>query len=622
VLLAAFGLLAGCGFRLGFDESGQNCAVGELCPDGQPDGGTTGGADAGTIGDGDGGIAAVWRVDSADELGAGTVSLAAIQSRGALEPIAYYTGGLLARGSDSGSFSSGVNTTWEQIQTFPFTSKIAVARESWFDWGDITPPGVGLTDADNWTVTYEGEIHLEAGSWTFSLYCDDHGFLEIADPQTGQFERVISADWPNPSTGSFSAAANAWYPIRWATSDGGGGSEVLVQLAGPGILNPTAIPHDRLRFRADDLRGLVQIGFDEQRLTGDYFTTIDSVAPANIDWVYGRPDDLGLADSEDFSTRWTGQLRVDIAGDYSFRYNSDDGQRLWIDGVQLLDAWDSSTHVQTSAAIWLEPGWHEIVIDQSDHIGSARALLTVASGPDLVGQPLPVDRLRPVEGRAERFEGGSNHSDIAIPDNGTSVSSVTLTAGPGAVVHGLDVMYRFTHTYEGDLIVTLVGPNNQSRVLRNMTGANGTGGTELFHLDDFDGVAIAGTWRLVFVDAQSQDVGTIQEFQITAHRSGGEPIAPPTASYESPIRDLGGVGQLTSVTWEGRSPAGTGIAISLRSCATATGCAEQPWAAVTTVSGAPVELPPERFVQYRVELTSTADRSPSLEWIQLDFAAP
>ncbi len=43
--------------------------------------------------------------------------------------------------------------------------------------------------------------------------------------------------------------------------------------------------------------------------------------------------------AEDFSTRWTGWLRVPTSGHYVLYLTVDDGARLWLDGRLLLDEW-------------------------------------------------------------------------------------------------------------------------------------------------------------------------------------------------------------------------------------------------------------------------------------------
>jgi len=41
------------------------------------------------------------------------------------------------------------------------------------------------------------------------------------------------------------------------------------------------------------------------------------------------------------SIRWLGQVLTTVAGNYTFTTTSDDGQRLWVNGTNLVDNWMS-----------------------------------------------------------------------------------------------------------------------------------------------------------------------------------------------------------------------------------------------------------------------------------------
>jgi subtilisin-like proprotein convertase family protein len=567
---------------------------------------------------GDSQTAHAWKDDSPGDFGAGRADHTTVSARGAIEPYAYYTGGVLQRASDTGQIGDPATATWADVQAFPMTGHESLTRGAEIDWGSGTPAGVGLTRSD-FSMTFEGEIRLDAGTWTFQYNVDDKGFLEIADA-SGNFGRVAHGDWSTPGSGTFVAPATGWYPIRWALTDTGGLANVKVSVQGPGVSSMTPVPRDRLRARVDQHPGLVMSGFDDKLLLGNCATTIDATAPTYVDWGNGLPADLGISVPDFYSVRWSGQLRVDVAGDYAFRYTSDDGQRLWIDGQQLLGAWDESYHDQVSAPVTLSVGWHDLVVDVSESYSAARAKVKVESGPDLVGSPLPVDRLRPVEGRAERFVQNVNHTDYTIPDLGTAQSQLTLVAPAGATVSSIDVSYTFDHTYTGDLVFTLVAPNGATRVLRNRTGQSATTDESDFYDAAFlVGAPVAGVWTLRVQDKQAQDTGILRDFQILVHYAGGEAPIATSAAYESPVRDLGTVAAYDAVTWDARTPSGTSVAVRLRSCDSAD-CAGQVWSdPLPDPTGSFPTLVPRRYLQYRVELGSQGDQAASLESIELDY---
>ena len=66
--------------------------------------------------------------------------------------------------------------------------------------------------------------------------------------------------------------------------------------------------------------------------------------------------------SNDMALRFSGFLRIDTPGDYTFHTSSDDGSRLWIDGKLAVD--NDGIHAPTSKAgkpLKLEKGMHELV---------------------------------------------------------------------------------------------------------------------------------------------------------------------------------------------------------------------------------------------------------------------
>ena len=632
----AAAVTAACGLSVDYSNTRYQCGAGGLCPPGyacvagecvrDDDGVDAGLVDAPIDAEVDAPAASgTWRSDSdVDFIAPGyRVSGATVVSRGAIEPVAYYTGGVLVRASAAAI--PAATATWDQVAAMVTTPAVGVARGTDIAWASTTPPGLGLTSSDAWTLRFEGEVFLDAGSWTFLLLADDRGFVEVGDID-GQFARVASATHPSEASGAVTIATAGWYPIRWVASDLTGGASIRLRFQGPGFATATAIPRHRLRARADQLDGLVMTGFAGEKFAGPAATAIDQNAPVSIDWSGGGPGQLVESRTDDMSVRWSGQFWIDAAGTYTLRYDTDDGQRLWIDGAKDLDAWDADVHDQVTPPLTLAVGWHDLVADVTDHLGNSRARLTVASGPELVGQPLPLARLRPVDGRGERHETGRNSTDIPLPDapsssvDGIAESTMTLTAPAGAVVRGLEIGFTYDHEYQGDLKIQLIAPGGRTATLRNNSGTRDGTITETYVRTDLDGAPVAGTWTLRFTDIDPGASGTLRDVALTVHTSGGEPPIATTAIYESPPRYLGGPVTIGAARWQARTPAGTGVAVKLRTCATADACAGVPWSAALPGSGGAVpSLPEQPYAQYRVELTSTGDAAASLESIELDY---
>lgn len=112
--------------------------------------------------------------------------------------------------------------------------------------------------------------------------------------------------------------------------------------------------------------------------------------------------------------------------------------------------------------------------------------------------------------------------NLAIPDNNTTGVTSTINVAATGTVVSLRVRVGLTHTYQGDLEVALIGPDNTTVLLHNRTGA-GTDNINTVYPDltasaqslaAFTGKSIAGAWRLRVRDLASADTGTLNSWQI------------------------------------------------------------------------------------------------------------
>ena len=75
----------------------------------------------------------------------------------------------------------------------------------------------------------------------------------------------------------------------------------------------------------------------------------------DFNWASGSPGS-GVS-SNNFSVRWTGTVYAATTGSYRFQTSSDDGVRVWVNGVQVINNWtDHGATTNTSAAISLTAG--------------------------------------------------------------------------------------------------------------------------------------------------------------------------------------------------------------------------------------------------------------------------
>ncbi len=113
-------------------------------------------------------------------------------------------------------------------------------------------------------------------------------------------------------------------------------------------------------------------------------------------------------------------------------------------------------------------------------------------------------------------------ANTAIPDNNTTGITSTINVPATGNVVSLRVRVDLNHTYQGDLEVALIGPDNTTVLLHNRTGA-GTDNIKTVYADltapaqalsAFNGKAINGAWKLRVRDLASIDTGTLNFWEI------------------------------------------------------------------------------------------------------------
>ena len=104
----------------------------------------------------------------------------------------------------------------------------------------------------------------------------------------------------------------------------------------------------------------------------------------------------------------------------------------------------------------------------------------------------------------------------AIPDNNaTGITSVLPVTGNGTV-GSLSLSLNITHTFRGDLVVTLVAPDGTSFIVSNRAG--GSADNIIISnqaITAFNGHTAAGTWQLKVQDRAAADVGTLNSWSLT-----------------------------------------------------------------------------------------------------------
>ncbi|KUH35944.1 MULTISPECIES: M28 family peptidase [Streptomyces] len=109
-----------------------------------------------------------------------------------------------------------------------------------------------------------------------------------------------------------------------------------------------------------------------------------------------------------------------------------------------------------------------------------------------------------------------NTADVAIPDNGTPVtSSVTVSGRAGNAPAALKVTVDVVHTWRGDVVIDLLAPDGTAYRLKNSSGNDSADNVRETYTVDASSEPANGTWRLRLQDVAQYDTGYLNGFSLT-----------------------------------------------------------------------------------------------------------
>jgi glucose/arabinose dehydrogenase len=174
--------------------------------------------------------------------------------------------------------------------------------------------------------------------------------------------------------------------------------------------------------------GLQGAYFDNQNFTGTQITRLDPTV--DFDWAAGSPV-AGIA-ADTFSVRWTGQVRAKVTGTHTFITTSDDGVRLWVNNVQIINNWTDHAATENTGTIALTAGQlYDIRMEFYENGGAAVARLAW-SAPGLARETVPTASLYPYA-LLVTATGALGSGDVAVRDRLTASGFVpVLRTGPAS----------------------------------------------------------------------------------------------------------------------------------------------------------------------------------------------
>lgn len=270
-----------------------------------------------------------------------------------------------------------------------------------FGWGPGSP-GIGVP-ADNFSARWTRNLHLSAGNYRFRLLVDDGARLWI----DGQ---LVMDQWRTGEPKTFTTdlyLSDSNHSLRLEYFDYRYDAQVHFSWE-----------------RVDGFSDWKAEYFDNRNLRGSPILVRNEGA---IDYQWGGGAPAGVP-ADNFSARWTRQFDFQ-AGTYRFKVRADDGVRVWLDEVLLIDQWQNGRARWTEADYSLNAGRHSLKIEYYEHSGDAE-----------------------IEFQWEKKPEPANQAPQAIPGGPYTVnegSSITLDGRASKDPDGSLVKFEWDLTYDG-----------------------------------------------------------------------------------------------------------------------------------------------------------------------------
>lgn len=214
-----------------------------------------------------------------------------------------------------------------------------------FNWGTGSPyPGI---PSDNFSVRWTRDMAFDGGVYRFRVTVDDGVRLWIDG-------NIVIDEW-RLATGEYTkdvTLTNGRHSLRLEYFENTGGALIT--------LNWDRLPDGFPNYRGDY--------FNNETLLGSPVLSRNDLV---LDFIWGQGSPDSRINAASFSARWTGRPDI-VKGTYRLRAESDDGVRVWIDGVLLVDQWQLGEVIASVDMTINQSGPHDVRVEYFQHGGAAR----------------------------------------------------------------------------------------------------------------------------------------------------------------------------------------------------------------------------------------------------------
>lgn len=216
-----------------------------------------------------------------------------------------------------------------------------------FDWGEAS--AVQGLPVDNFSVRWTRALTFEAGTYRFTVRVDDGARLWVDN-------NLVVDEWrdgsPREVSGDIDLASGV-HNLRVEYYERVGGASI--QVAWQKITRQPGQEWTAEFWNNPALSGAA------------IYARSDSM----IDFDWGQAAPNPQVHSDNFSARWTRAVTFD-PGTYRFTAQADDGIRVMIDGVRVIDVWGVGSGTEVHTIDVPLQGAHQIVVEYFDATGRAQ----------------------------------------------------------------------------------------------------------------------------------------------------------------------------------------------------------------------------------------------------------
>lgn len=237
------------------------------------------------------------------------------------------------------------------------------------NWGEGSPSK--SIEPDSWSGRWTSNINFPAGTYRFTTVSDDGVRLYVGD-------KHIILDWnkhpvrTNVATVSLSGGS---YPVALDYFEDRGNAQLRLywEYLGPPAANSAYVTIINSGTTANPPSGNWSANYWNNRSLQGSPAVSRNESEINYNWGTGSPAQ-GIG-NDNWSARWTSNISFP-GGTYRFVATMDDGMRVWVDNMLIVDAWYDSPAHTIRADQFLSAGTHPIRVEYYDHGRGAVAQLS------------------------------------------------------------------------------------------------------------------------------------------------------------------------------------------------------------------------------------------------------